>query len=63
MSKDEKNPEFCFEKFINDLSGRVEESETRIKDYQDSDQALPQRKYNKLYRERWQNRIKFRRNG
>ena len=47
---------FNFEKFIKDI-------EKRDKDYREKKPQLnehevsPQRKYNELYRERWQNRI------
>ena len=54
---------FDFEKFIKDICKREEVSKNRIKDLHESEQEeeLPQRRYNKLYKERWQNRIKYRR--
>tara|TARA_B100000686_G_C16774360_1_gene967384 strand:+ start:1081 stop:1257 length:177 start_codon:yes stop_codon:yes gene_type:complete len=49
---------FTFDKFIVDLDKRVNKDIDRKKEIQES-AATPQREYNRLYRERWQNRIKF----
>ena len=50
---------FKFNKFIKDIVKREEEGRQRIKDYAEGQEELPQRRYNKLYREHWQNRTKF----
>ena len=54
---------FDFEKFMKDIRKREEVSKNRLKELHESEleEELPQRKYNKLYKERWQNRIKYRR--
>jgi hypothetical protein len=57
---DEYIPEFKFDKFINDIVKREEESREHIKKYVDEHADSPQRKYNKLYRERPQNRVVWR---
>jgi hypothetical protein len=58
MSKSKKE-EFKFDKFIKSIVKREgtlqRHTEDREEDYEDS----PQRKYDKLYRERWQNRVRY----
>lgn len=51
---------FTFDKFIDDIVKREDESRDKLKEYAEGQEELPQRKYNKLYRERWQNVIKWR---
>tara|TARA_Y100000593_G_C4240862_1_gene302073 strand:- start:271 stop:444 length:174 start_codon:yes stop_codon:yes gene_type:complete len=46
--------EFVFDKFMNDIVKREEEAKQPANQKSDDD---PRRKYNNLYRERWQNRI------
>jgi len=53
--------EFSFDKFINDITKREDEAVKKIVDHQKGQDEHLGRKYNKLYRERWQNRIKYRR--
>tara|TARA_R100000152_G_C6709047_1_gene136993 strand:+ start:510 stop:689 length:180 start_codon:yes stop_codon:yes gene_type:complete len=53
--------EFNFDKFVKDIQKREGEAVERISNHQGEQDAHPARKYNKLYRERWQNRIKYRR--
>ena len=50
---------FTFDKFIDDLEERVNENSEKQKTLEKDGKDLPQREYNRLYRERWQNRIKF----
>ena len=50
---------FVFDKFMNDLDKRSSENVERQKEILESEKDLPQRRYNNLYREKWQNRIKF----
>ena len=50
---------FTFDKFIVDLDTRVNEALDKKKEIEKGTDELPQRKYNRLYREKWQNRIKF----
>ncbi len=57
----EKSSKFNFDKFVSDLSKREAEGRDRIKKFQEEKEELPQRKYNKLYREDWRNRVTFRR--
>ncbi len=49
---------FKFEKFIKDIVKRETQSRQMPKNERDQIEETPQRKYNKLYRERWQNTIK-----
>ena len=49
---------FKFEKFMKDI---VQKENDTKKSLADEEQQTPQRVYNDLYREKWQNRIKFRR--
>ena len=48
-----------FEKFMKDICKREESARDRAHDLHETGEELPQRKYNRLYREKWQNRIKF----
>ena len=49
-----------FEKFMEDFEKRDAEKRGRLKKYTQDHSESPQRKYNKLYREKWQNRIIYR---
>lgn len=60
MKKKDKT-EFNFEKFVNDIEKREESARNRVENYQKGQDENPARLYNNLYRERWQNRIKWRR--
>ena len=40
---------------------REETGRQRVEDHLDGQDELPQRKYNRLYREHWQNSTRFRR--
>ena len=53
-------PEFHFDKFMNDIVKREEAAKEKIKEYAEGHAELPQRKYNRLYRERPQNRVVYR---
>ena len=50
----EKKTPFVFDKFIEDIVRREQEGFRAADRKSDND---PRRKYNELYRERWQNRI------
>ena len=50
---------FNFEKFIKDIAIREKDYQVKSKEYADNHADSPQRQYNKLYRERWQNRMKW----
>ena len=50
---------FKFEKFVKDIVKRESESKQMSKDERDKLEETPQRKYNRLYRERWQNSIRY----
>tara|TARA_R110000824_G_scaffold335595_2_gene522131 strand:+ start:627 stop:806 length:180 start_codon:yes stop_codon:yes gene_type:complete len=52
---------FKFEKFIEDICQKEKSFKERQERPLKEDIVTPQRKYNQLYRERWQNRITFRR--
>lgn len=56
-----KSPEFSFEKFVNDIEKRETAAREKVENHQKNQESHPARKYNKLYRELWQNRIRFRR--
>ena len=58
MTKDIK---FTFDKFINDMRQREENAKNIEKKRIESEKNHPQRKYNKLYTERWQNSVRFKR--
>ena len=58
MAKDTK---FTFDKFINDIHQRKENAKSIEKKRLESEKDHPIRKYNKLYRERWQNSVRFKR--
>ena len=49
---------FKFEKFMKDI---VEKEDSAKKELPEEKNVTPQRRFNKLYRERWQNRITYRR--
>lgn len=53
--------EFTFDKFVNDICKREEESRRRLEEYAQGQEEHPQRIYNKLYREKQHNRIVYRR--
>tara|TARA_A100001011_G_C14193397_1_gene792366 strand:+ start:914 stop:1126 length:213 start_codon:yes stop_codon:yes gene_type:complete len=57
---DEYVPEFHFDKFIDDIVKREDQSREDIKRYVDEHADSPQREYNRLYRERPQNRVVWR---
>ena len=57
----DKNLKFKFDKFMKNIVEREEHGRQRVEDHFVGQEELPQRKYNKLYRERWQNSTKFRR--
>ena len=46
---------FKFDKFIDDITKREKGQKTTVQEVEESGQ----RKYNRLYRELWQNRIKW----
>ena len=56
-----KSHEFQFEKFVVDIEKKEDAARKKVEDHQRGQDEHPARKYNRLYRERWQNRIKFRR--
>jgi len=51
--------DFEFDKFMKDIVEREEDQRNVIAEHQQGQEELPQRAYNRLYRERWQNRIKW----
>jgi len=53
------NDEFEFDKFMKDIVVREESQRAIVAEHQSGQNELPQRVYNRLYRERWQNRIKW----
>jgi len=57
---DEYVPEFTFDKFMNDIVSREETARELHKEYVEGHKELPQRKYNRLYRELPQNRVIWR---
>lgn len=50
---------YVFDKFIKDIVRREDEAREKQKKYAEEHADTPQRRYNELYRERWQNRIKW----
>jgi len=57
---DEYIPEFEFDKFMNDIVAREDDQKEKMREYVEGHKELPQREYNRLYRERPQNRIVWR---
>jgi hypothetical protein len=52
--------EFTFDKFMDDLIRKEQERQRELKERSDKKGEIhPQRKINQLYRERWQNRIRW----
>lgn len=51
---------FNFDKFVNDICRREQEAERTLQEYGKGQEEHPQRLYNRLYRERPQNRIVYR---
>jgi hypothetical protein len=54
-----KENEYTFDKFVEDIVRREEEQRQRLKEYAEEHADTPQRRYNDLYRERWQNRVRY----
>lgn len=52
--------DFEFDKFMNDICKREEDTKRTLEEYGRGQQEHPQRRYNELYRERPQNRITYR---
>tara|TARA_R110001583_G_scaffold7985_23_gene39070 strand:+ start:12397 stop:12570 length:174 start_codon:yes stop_codon:yes gene_type:complete len=50
---------FKFDKFVKDIVKREEINERSNREKVQEKEELPQRVYNRLYREKWQNSIKF----
>jgi hypothetical protein len=46
-----------FDKFVEDIVRREQETKDKQKAYAESHEENPYLEYNKLYRERWQNRV------
>ncbi len=57
----EKELHFKFDKFIKDIDKRETAHNKRIVDHQSDQEELPQRRYNRMYREHWQNSTRYRR--
>jgi|TARA_Y100000310_G_scaffold203479_1_gene203718 hypothetical protein len=54
-----KGHKFNFDKFVNDINEREGAGRQRVIDHADKQESLPQRRYNRLYREHWQNSTRF----
>jgi len=52
---------FNFDKFIKDITKREDAGHESVRSHQQGQEELPQRKYNRLYREDWRNRTYVRR--
>ena len=50
---------FKFDKFVKDLEKREQVNQEKKAQKIHESEELPQRIYNRLYREKWQNSIKF----
>ena len=48
-----------FKKFMDSFEKKDAVKRKRLEEYTEEHADSPQRQYNKLYRERWQNRIKY----
>jgi hypothetical protein len=58
QSKNDKQ-NFTFDKFIKDIEKREDDARKKIEEHQSHQEDHPARRYNRLYRERWQNRMKY----
>ena len=57
---DQKNKvEFSFDKFVKDIEKRDKQKKLAQEKYVKENKNSPKRKINKLYRELWQNRIRW----
>ncbi len=56
-----KDTRFKFDKFMKNIVEREETGRKRVEDHLEGQEELPQRKFNRLYREHWQNSTRFRR--
>jgi len=52
---------FKFDKFIKDIEKREDDSRKKVIEHQSGQEELASRRYNKLYREHWQNRTRMER--
>jgi hypothetical protein len=52
---------FTFDKFIDDICKREEDTRRQLEEHAQGQEEHPQRIYNRLYREHQQNRIVYRR--
>lgn len=50
---------FKFDKFIKDIRIREKKAQQKIEEHLEGQEELPQRKYNRLYRELWQNSTRY----
>jgi|TARA_R110001583_G_scaffold49623_3_gene155365 hypothetical protein len=50
---------FNFDKFVKDIDKRSKSQKQKEQDRIEADMNLPQRRYNHLYRELWQNSVKY----
>jgi|TARA_R110001583_G_scaffold180604_1_gene337727 hypothetical protein len=57
--KKNTEPQFKFSKFMKDIEKRESEGREKLVEYLDGLDELPQRKYNRLYREKWQNSTRY----
>jgi len=54
-----KDAKFKFDKFMKNIVNREEQGRERVEKHLEGQEELPQRKYNRLYREHWQNSTRF----
>ena len=55
--------QFKFDKFIKDIVKREDESRDKLREYAEGQEDLPQREYNRRYREKWQNSVRWRKSN
>jgi hypothetical protein len=53
-------PEFAFDKFMDDIVSREDSHKEKMREYVEGHRDSPQREYNRLYREKPQNRVIWR---
>jgi len=54
-----KNNTFKFDKFMKDISTREAAGKDRVSEHMSGQDKLPQREYNRRYRELWQNSVRY----
>jgi len=55
--------EYSFDKFVEDIVRREEVQRRQLEETPEEYTPTPNRRYNELYKERWQNRVRYQNPG